>query len=91
MTSRYTNWGLEQLQHFRYTFKGQNGKSENPKNEQKNRGSIDFFFLRFYLFIGQRERTQVGREAGRERGGSRIPAEQRAQCGAQSPDPETMT
>uniref|UniRef100_A0A8C7AU17 Histone H2A n=1 Tax=Neovison vison TaxID=452646 RepID=A0A8C7AU17_NEOVI len=41
-----------------------------------------FFFLKdfiFYLF--DRERLQVGREAGRERGGSRLPAEQRAQCG----------
>ena len=34
------------------------------------------FFLIFYLF--EREKSQLGREAGRERGGSRLPAEQRA-------------
>ena len=37
------------------------------------------------------ERSQVGREAGRERGGSRLPAEQRAKFRARSQDPGIMT
>ena len=54
-------------------------------------GKSSRFFVRFYLFIWQRERSQVGREAGREWGRSRLPAEQRAGCGAQSQDPEITT
>ena len=41
------------------------------------------FFKRFYL--SDRQRSQVGREAGRKR--SRLPAEQRAQCRTGSQDP----
>ena len=52
-------------------------------------------FLKHFLedFLNLFDRSQVGREAGRERdwGGSRLPAEQRARCGARSQDPEIMT
>ena len=41
-----------------------------------------FFFKILFIYLFDRQRSQVGREAGRERGGSRLPAEQRAQCGA---------
>ena len=61
-----------------------------------------FFFLRtdngkqvfvFFLkdFIYRSDRSQAGREAGSERGGSKLPAEQRARCRAQSQDPGIMT
>ena len=45
-----------------------------------NKQIKSFFFKRFYfyLFDTEKERSQVGREAGRERGGSRLPAELRA-------------
>ena len=45
------------------------------------------------LFIWQREweRAQAEGVAGRRRGRSRLPAEQGAQCGAQSQNPEIMT
>ena len=49
------------------------------------------FIYLLYLFDTQRERAQVGKQADREGGGSRLPVEQRAQCGARSQDPETMT
>ena len=39
---------------------------------------ILFFFFKDCIYLFDRERSQVGREAGRERGGSRPPAEQRA-------------
>ena len=53
----------------------------------------DILFLKKILFIylTERERSQAGREAGGRRGGSRLPAEQRAQPGAQSQDLEIMT
>ena len=35
-------------------------------------------FLKDFIYLFDRERSQVGREAGRERGGSRLPAKQRA-------------
>uniref|UniRef100_A0A8C7BYE9 Striatin n=1 Tax=Neovison vison TaxID=452646 RepID=A0A8C7BYE9_NEOVI len=52
-----------------------------------------FFFLKISFILSDRQRSQVGREAGRERegGGSRLPAEQRARCGARSQDPGIMT
>ena len=43
------------------------------------------------MYLTQRERSQVGREAGRESGGSRLPAEQRARCRARSQDLGIMT
>jgi len=49
------------------------------------------FFLRFYLFIWQRERESTSRENSRGRGRSRLPAKQGARCGARSQDPEIMT
>ena len=53
---------------------------------------FSFFFLRFYLFIWQREIPgDRGRQRQREREGSRLPAEQRAWCGTWSQDPEIMT
>ena len=48
------------------------------------------FFLKI-LFIYLTDRSQLGREAGRERGGSRLPAQQRARCGARSQDSGIMT
>ena len=50
-----------------------------------------YFFLRFYLFICQREWAQADREAGRGRGRSKLPAEQGARCGTRSQDPGIMT
>ena len=38
------------------------------------------------MILFDRQRSQVGREAGRERGGSRLPDEQRARLGVQSHD-----
>ena len=50
------------------------------------------FFKTFYSFIWQTEVTSRQRGRHRERGGgSRLPAEQRARCGARSQDPEIMT
>jgi len=40
-----------------------------------------FFFLRFYLLICKRERDRTQAEGAAGRGGSRLPAEQGAQCG----------
>ena len=67
-------------------------------------GHSFYLYLFIYLFICKdliylfdKQRSQVGREAGRERererekGGSGLPAEQRAYCGARSQDPEIMT
>ena len=48
-------------------------------------------FLKDFIYLFHRQRSQVGREAGRERGRSRLPAEQRARCGTRSQDPEIMT
>ena len=39
---------------------------------------ILFYFFKDFIYLFDRQRSQVGREAGRERGGSRLPAEQRA-------------
>ena len=54
-----------------------------------------FFFLRFYLRIWERERALAhesrGKGKGTGRGRSRLPAEQRASCGAWSQNPEIMT
>ena len=49
------------------------------------------FLFKDFIYLFDKQRSQVGREAGRERGGSRLLAEQRARCGARSQDPETMT
>ena len=51
-------------------------------------------FLKDFICLFERQRSQVGREAGRERergGGSRLPAEHRAWCGTRSQDPDIMT
>ena len=48
-------------------------------------------FLKDFIYFFDRQRPQIGREAGRERGGSRLPAEQRVWCGAWSQGPEIMT
>ena len=48
-------------------------------------------FFKDFIYLFDRERSQVGRETGRERAGRRLPAEQRARCGTQSQDPEIMT
>lgn len=56
------------------------------------RGSPTCFFLFCFVclfLIYLTERSQAGREAGSERGGSRLSAEQRSQHGAGSQDPET--
>ena len=45
-----------------------------------------FFFFKDFMYLFDRHRSQVDKEAGRERGGSRLPAEQRAQWGAPSQD-----
>ena len=54
-----------------------------------------YFFFKDFIYLFDRERSQVGREAGRERererGGSRLSAEQRAWCGTRSQDSEIMT
>ena len=52
---------------------------------------MQFFFLRFYLFIWQTEITSRQRGRQRERGGSRLPAEQRAWCWARWHGPGIMT
>ena len=44
-----------------------------------------------FIYLTERERAQVGREAGRERRGRRLPAEQRARHGARSQNPGIMT
>lgn len=49
---------------------------EKAKNKPKNQIKKNFF-----SFLFDRERSQIGRETGREKG-SRLSAEQRAQCGA---------
>ena len=46
-----------------------------------------FIYLRDFIYLFDRQRSQVGRE----RGGSRLPAEQRARCGARSQDLGIMT
>ena len=51
---------------------------------------VGLLFLRFNLFISQRERAQAGGEAGRGRGRRRLSTKQGAQCRAQSQDPEIM-
>ena len=51
----------------------------------------NFFFFKDFIYLFDRERSQVDGEAGREREGSRLPAEQRARCGTRSQDPEIMT
>ena len=43
---------------------------------------VFFFFFKDFIYLFDREKSQVGREAGRERGGSRLPAEQKARYGA---------
>ena len=47
---------------------------ENMASRANEKG---FSLKILFIYLTQRERSQVGREAGRERG-----AEQRAQCGA---------
>lgn len=50
-----------------------------------------FFFFKDFIYLFDREKSQVDGEAGREREGSGLPAEQRARCGTRSQDPEIMT
>ena len=52
---------------------------------------VFFFFKILFIYLTERERSQVDREAGRERGGSRLAAEQKARCRARSQDPGIMT
>ena len=40
--------------------------------------ALFIYFLKDFIYLFDRQRSQVGREAGTERGGSRLPAEQRA-------------
>ena len=47
---------------------------------RENSLSLSLFKDVIHLF--DRQRSQAGRDAGRERGGSRLSVEQRAQCGA---------
>ena len=54
-------------------------------------GTPKWIFFKDFIYLFDRQRSQVGRETGRERGGSRLPAKQRALCGAPSQDPEIMT
>ena len=49
------------------------------------------FLKKDFIYLFDRQRSQVGREAGRERGESRLSTEQRARCGARSQDPGIMT
>ena len=46
---------------------------------------------KIYIYLFHKQRSRVSREAGRERGGSRLPPKQRARFGAQSQDPGIMT
>ena len=52
---------------------------------------IYIFFKILFIDLTEIERAQAGRVAGRGRGRSRLPAEQRAQCGTPSQDPGIMT
>ena len=49
------------------------------------------FLKNDFIHLFGRERAQVGEEAGRGRGRSRLPAEQGAGCRVQSQDIEIMT
>ena len=53
--------------------------------------TFKLFLKIFYLFIWQWEITSRQRGGQRERKRSRLPAEQKARCGAWSQDPEIMT
>ena len=49
-------------------------------------------YVEDFIDLFDRQRSQVGREAGREREGETVsPLEQRARYGPQSQDPEIMT
>ena len=52
---------------------------------------IFFFFLRFCLFIWQREQESASQESSRGRGRSRLPVDLGAPCGAPSQDLGIMT
>ena len=75
--------------------------SETPESlrreDEAGRVSCDLVFLFFdflkkdFIYLFDREKAQVGRAAGRERGRNRFHAEQGAWWGARSQDPGITT
>ena len=51
--------------------------------------SASIFLKILFVYLTEREHTSMGRSRGRER--SRLPAEQRAQCGLSPKTPRIMT
>ena len=62
-----------------------NYKVRSLRAEIKSYGLLYFqsgTVFKDFIYLFERQRLQVGREAGRERVGSRLSAEQGARCGA---------